>query len=332
MSSSPSPQTGIVGRITAYFINSQVTMLLIAALVLFGVGAATFTPQEENPQIVVPAAEVILPYPGAPAEVVENIVTNPIEAKLRELTGVEHLYSVSQNSGAKITAQYFVGEDWEDSLFKLQNHLYNHQDLLPPGASYLVKPVIIDDVPIVTLTLTGQGYTDNQLRRVGERLLNDLRSIPDTANLTMAGGHPRAIRVDLDPDKLASYRLSPAQISQQLQVENVQLPTGDVSVGETRLFLEGSNLFQSAADVGEIMVGFGTATVQGHPRPIYLKDVATVVDNFGDRTTVSRIHYRQDWDIANPYPDPSSQAQGEFITQPAMTIGIAKKKGTNAVT
>ncbi len=328
----PSLETGIVGRITTYFINSQVTILLIAALVLFGVGAAVFTPQEENPQIVVPAAEVILPYSGAPAEVVENIVTNPIEAKLRELTGVEHLYSVSQNSGAKITVQYFVGENWEDSLFKLQNHLYNHQDLLPPGASYLVKPVIIDDVPIVTLTLTGQGYADNQLRRVGERLLNDLRSIPDTANLTMVGGQPRAIRVDLDPDKLASYRLSPAQISQQLQVENVQLPTGDVSVGETRLFLEGGNLFQSATEVGEIMVGFGTATDQGNLRPIYLKDVATVVDDFGDRTTVSRIHYRQDWDIANPYPDPSSQSQGEFVIQPAMTIGIAKKKGTNAVT
>jgi multidrug efflux pump subunit AcrB len=139
--------------------------------------------------------------------VVEKTLTTPIDAKLRELSGVEHIYSTSQDSGAKVTVQFFVGQNWEDSLFKLQNHLYNYQDLLPPGARYLVKPVIIDDVPIVTLTVTGKNYSDNQLRRVGERLLEDLRSIPNTANLTITGGQPRAIRVDLDPDKLASYKI-----------------------------------------------------------------------------------------------------------------------------
>lgn len=318
----------IIGRITAYFINSQLTILVIAALVIFGLGAVILTPKEENPQIVVPAADVYLPYPGAPAEVVEKTLTTPIEAKLRELSGVEHIYSTSQDSGAKVTVQFFVGQNWEDSLFKLQNHLYSYQDLLPPGARYLVKPVIIDDVPIVTLTVTGKNYSDNQLRRVGERLLEDLRSIPNTANLTITGGQPRAIRVDLDPDKLASYKLSPAQISQRLQGENVRLPAGDVSVGANRLFIEGGNLFQSATDVGEIIVGFG----QGSTSPIYLRDVATVVDDFSDRTTLSRINYRQDWDVSNPYPDSKAQPKGEFVAQPAITIGIAKQKGTNAVT
>lgn len=334
MSSAPlsekrSPPSGIVGRITAYFINSQVTILLIAALVIFGLAAAIFTPKEENPQIVVPAADILLPYPGAPAEVVEQTVTTPIEAKLRELTGVEHIYSSAQNSGAKITTQFFVGEDWEDSLFKLQNHLFNNQDLLPPGATYLVKPVIIDDVPIVTLTVTGPDYTDNQLRRVGERLLENLRNIPNTANLTITGGQPRAIRVDLDPDKLASYRVSPTQIAHRLQGENARLPAGDVSVGESRLFIEGGNLLQSATEVGAIIVGFSEASPQRNP--IYLRDVATVVDAYGDRTTFSRIHTRQDWDVTEPYPDPQTHPQGEFTQQPAITIGIAKKTGTNAV-
>ncbi|MCU0568736.1 MAG: efflux RND transporter permease subunit [Oculatellaceae cyanobacterium Prado106] len=328
----PSPDASqnysLIGRITAYFINSQLTILVIAALVIFGLGAVMLTPKEENPQIVVPAAEVYLPYPGVPAEVVEKTLTTPIEAKLRELSGVEHIYSASQNSGAKITVQFFVGQNWEDSLFKLQNHLYSYQDLLPAGARYLVKPVIIDDVPIVTLTVTGKNYSDNQLRRVGERLLEDLRSIPNTANLTITGGQPRAIRVDLDPDKLASYKLSPVQISQRLQGENVRLPAGDVSVGDNRLFIEGGNLFQSAADVGEIIVGFG----QGSTSPIYLRDVATVMDDFGDRTTLSRIQYRQDWAVSNPYPDSKAQPTGEFVAQPAITIGIAKQKGTNAVT
>lgn len=318
----------IIGRITAYFINSQITILVIAALVIFGLGAVILTPKEENPQIVVPAADVYLPYPGAPAAVVEKTLTTPIEAKLRELSGVEHIYSASQDSGAKVTVQFYVGQDWEDSLFRLQNHLYSYQDLLPPGASYMVKPVIIDDVPIVTLTVTGKNYSDNQLRRVGERLLEDLRSIPNTANLTITGGQPRTIRVDLDPDKLASYKLSPVQIAQRLQGENVRLPAGDVSVGANRLFIQGGNLFQSVTEVGDVIVGFG----QGNNSPIYLRDVATVVDDFGDRITLSRINYRQDWDISEPYPSPNARAKGAFVTQSAITIGIAKQKGTNAVT
>jgi len=331
---SPPPRS-LVGKITAYFINSQITVLLIVVLVIFGLGAVLLTPKEENPQIVVPAAEVLLSYPGAPAEVVQQTLTIPLEAKIRELNGIEHIYSASQNSGSKITVQFFVGENWEDSLFRLQNHLYSNQDLLPPGAAYAVKPIIIDDVPIVTLTITGQTYSDNQLRRIGERLLEDLRSIPNTANLTMTGGQPRTIRVDLNPDKLASYRLSPAQIAQRLQGENVEIPAGDVSLENSRLFLQGGSLFQSARDVGDIIVGFGQpgpGSESAPQSPIYLRDVATVVDEFGDRLTESRISFRQDWDIAEPYSSPSSTATADFTTQPAITIGIAKKKGTNAVT
>ncbi|AFY78151.1 cation/multidrug efflux pump [Pleurocapsa sp. PCC 7327] len=320
----------LVGQITAYFINSQVTILLIAALIVFGIAAVIFTPKEENPQIVVPAADVYLQYPGAPAEVVEKTVTTPVEAKIREITGVEHIYSVSQNSGAKITVQFFVGENWEDSLFKLQNQLYNWQDIFPPGVNYLVKPTIIDDVPIVTLTIAGEGYSDNQLRRIGERLLEDLRSIPNTGNLTITGGQPRVMRVDLDPDKLASYKLSPAAIAQRLQGENIQLPAGDVSAGENRLFIEGGSLFSSAADLGDVIVGFSGGAA--NKSPIYLQDVATIKDDFGDRVTYSRIHYRKDWNIANPYPNSKEHPQDEFVSQNAVTIGIAKKKGTNAVT
>jgi multidrug efflux pump subunit AcrB len=328
---SSSPRRGWVGQITAYFVNSQVTLLLIATLFIFGVAAMVFTPKEENPQIVVPAADVILTYPGAPADVVEKTLITPLEAEIRELTGVEYIYSAAQDSGGRITTQFYVGQDWEDSLFKLQNHLFNSQDLLPPGANYLVKPVIIDDVPIVTLTLTGADYTDNQLRRVGERLLVYLRSIPNTGNLTITGGQPRTIRVDLDPDRLASYQLSPQEIGRRLQSENARLPVGDVSLGDTRLFIEGGQLFQSAEDVGQVIVGFGTPDAEGRRSPIYLQDVASVTDGFADRTTYSRSQVRQDWDASDPYPPATARASGDFQKQAAITIGIAKKQGTNAV-
>ncbi len=321
-------QRNIVGHITAYFINSQVTILVIAALVIFGVAAAVFTPKEENPQVVVPSANVYLDYPGAPAEVVEKTVTNPIESKIRELTGIDEIFSVSRDSQSKITVQFYVGQDWEDSLFKLQNKLFNWQDILPEGADYIVKPIIVDNVPIVTLTVTGEGYSDNELYRIGERLLDDLRSIPNTGRLTITGGHPRAIRVDLDPDQLASYELSPASIAQRLQQENVKLPAGDVAVGKNRIFLEGGQLYQSAQEIGNTIVG------QSEPgnNPIYLRDVADVRDAFTERETYSRIQFREDWDTTDPYPSHSLHPEEEFREQPGVTLGIAKKEGTNAVT
>ncbi|MCJ2542503.1 efflux RND transporter permease subunit [Thermostichus vulcanus] len=321
MSQSQDPRRG-VGRLTAYFINSQLTVLIIVAIAAFGLLAALLTPEEENPQIVVPVADVALQYPGASAAVVENTLVNPVEAKLRELTGIEHIYSVAQASGGLITVQYRVGENWEDSLFKLQNQLFNHPELFPPGSSYQVQPVIVDDVPIVTLTLTGADYSDNQLRRVGERLLEDLRRIPNTSNLTIVGGHPRTIRVDLNPERLASYGLAPTQIAQRIAAENLKLPAGDLTVGSQRLQVEGGHRLGSAADV---------AAIQLKP-DVYLEDVAVVRDDFAERTQFTRIHFRTDEPITDPNPDPRRRATGDWIRQPAITIGIAKKPGTNAVT
>jgi multidrug efflux pump subunit AcrB len=172
----------------------------------------------------------------------------------------------------------------------------------------------------------GDDYTDNQLRRVGERILRELRQVPHTGNLTITGGQPRTIQVDLDPNRLASYGLSPPRIAQRLQQENQQFQAQDLTVGRDRIFVEGGNLFQTATDVGNTVVGTG----QGN-QPIYLQDVATVRDGYRDRTRQSRIHYREDWPATAPYPDLDLQPDGEFVQQPAMTIGIASKEGTNAV-
>jgi len=320
MSDAPDSPRG-VGRLTAYFIHSQLTILIIVALAVFGLMAMVLTPKEENPQIVVPAADVLVQYPGAQAATVEKTLITPLEAKLRELPGVEHLYSQSQAGGGAITVQYFVGESWEDSLFKLQNHLFNHPELFPPGSSYQVQPVIVDDVPIVTLTLTGATYSDNQLRRVGERLLERLRQIPQTSALTLSGGHPRAIRVDLDPDRLTSYGLAPGGIPARIAAENLSLPVGDFPLGTQRLWLEGGQRLTSAADVAAIALG----------PDVYLGDVADVQDDFIERTTLTRIHFRQDEPIADPYPDQGRRPTGAWTTQPAVTLGIAKKPGSNAV-
>jgi multidrug efflux pump subunit AcrB len=317
---------GLVGHITAYFINSQLTLLLVIALAVFSIGTVILVPKEENPQINVPGAAVTFTYPGAPAEVVERSVTTIMESRIRELEGIDHIYSTSVNSGSEIDVQFLVGSDWEKSIFNLQNQLFDNRDLLPSGVTYEVHSSRTDDVPIVTLTLTGKDYTDNQLHRVGERILEELRKIPDTGNLTINGGQPRMIAVDLDPDKLASYQLSPSMIAQSLEAANTELPAGDVSAGQNRLYIQGGSLFQSADDVGQMIVGFSR-----DQSPIYLRDVATIRDDFRDRTSYSRIHFRPDYELSTPHPHIKDRPTDAFVTQPAITIGIAKKKGTNAV-
>ena len=151
----------ISGKITEYFINSQLTVLLMAATAILGLFALWFTPREENPQITVPAANVMVQLPGASAKEVEELVSKRLEAKLWEIPGVEDVYSVSMNSLAVVTVKFYVGQDKERSFVKLYDKLMSNMDFAPPGASQpLVKPIDVDDVPIVAITLSGQPGTN----------------------------------------------------------------------------------------------------------------------------------------------------------------------------
>ncbi len=326
MSSSSNNPRDLVGRIAAYFINSPVTILLVVALALFSGIALVLTPKEENPQIVVPSAQITFLYPGASAAVVEKSLTTLMESKLRELEGIDHIYSASQDSGSTINVQFKVGTDWEKAIFNLQDQLFANRNFMPPGVSYEVHPSRTDDVPVVTLTLHARNYSDNQLRRVAERVLEDLRQIPDTGNLTLSGGQSRMIAVDVDPERLASRKLSPLAIAQALRSANTRLPGGDLANGQFRIYVQGGNLLQTVEDVGRVVVGFGEDR-----SPIYLSDVATVQDRYRDRTSYSRIHYRSDYDLTAADPEINARPKGEFLSGTAVSIGVAKRKGTNAV-
>src|SRR3972149_147548 len=185
----------ISGKITQYFINSQLTVLLMAATVILGLFALTFTPREENPQIVVPAANVMVMMPGSSAQEVEELVSKRLESRLWEIPGVEDVYSVSMNSMAVVTVKFLVGQDKERSFVKLYDKLMNSMDFSPPGASQpLVKPIDGDDVPIVAITLSaapGTSYDDGQLRLVADHVLDELRKVPGVGSSLVIGGRRR---------------------------------------------------------------------------------------------------------------------------------------------
>jgi multidrug efflux pump subunit AcrB len=314
----------ISGKITEYFINSQLTVLLMAATAILGLFALWFTPREENPQITVPAANVMVQLPGASAKEVEELVSRPLEAKLWEIPGVEDVYSVSMNSLSVVTVKFFVGQDKERSFVKLYDKLMSNMDFAPPGASQpLVKPIDVDDVPIVALTLApkpGTNYDDAQLRLVADHVLDELRTVPGVGNSLVIGGRGRQVRVTLDPQRIAGYGLSPLQIARAISVSNANLLSGDLEQGSRKLALETGGFFKNADEVRNAIVGVAGG------KPVYLGDVADVSDGFEETVHLTRIAF-------NPQHQGADALAAGTLTaeRPAVTIALAKRQKLNAV-
>jgi len=316
----------ISGKITQYFINSQLTVLLMAATAVLGLFALIYTPREENPQIVVPAANVMVMMPGASAKEVEELVAKRLESKLWEIPGVEDVYSVSMQSMAIVTVKFHVGQDKERSLVKLYDKIMSNMDFSPPGASQpLVKPIDVDDVPIVAITFSpepGKGYDDARLRLVADNVLDELRKVPGVGSTAVIGGRSRQVRVTLDPLRIASYGLSPLQIAGAITQSNTNLISGDLDQGNKKLTIETSGFFAKAGDVRNAVVGVANG------KPVYLGDVADVTDGFEETVKLTRIAISGHHGSRTAGTTVAEHAAGEV---PAVTIALAKRQKLNAV-
>jgi multidrug efflux pump subunit AcrB len=194
---------GLSGRIAAVFIGSKLTPLIILGALLLGLFAILATPREEEPQIVVPMADVWLPFPGASAKIVEEQLTKPFERKISEIKGVEYVYSISRPGGALIVVRFYIGQSMEQSLVDLYDKLMSNQDLLPPGAEpFLVKAKDVNDIPIVTITLSSEQYGEFELHQLAEQVLEEAKKIAGTSGGFIIGGRARELRVQIDPARL----------------------------------------------------------------------------------------------------------------------------------
>ena len=232
---------GFAGKITKAFIRSKLTPLLVIAALLLGVFAVIVTPEEEEPQIVVPMVDVYVGYPGASAKEVEERVTIPMEKLLSEIKGVEYVYSIVKPGFNMTIVRFYVGEKMEDSLVKLYNKLMSHYDIIPPGVSQpMVKAKSIDDVPVLALTLWSKApqYTGYELRRIATELCGELKKNANVSEFTVIGGQRRQIRVTLDPQRLRAYNLSAFQIMNGLRRANVVMPSGSFSSGNKETVVE----------------------------------------------------------------------------------------------
>ena len=203
------------------FLYSKLSLILILLATLVGVAALVLTPREEDPQIVVPLADVYVNFPGHSAAEVEQLVSTPLEKILYQIDGVEYVYSMSKENQAIITVRYYVGEDRERSLVKLYKKIDENLDIVPPGVTgWVVKPVEIDDVPIVTLTLTG-GQDEMTLRRVAEEVTERLSAVKNVSRAYVVGGRPRVVNVYLSTDAMAGYDVSPLEVQRAIEGANV---------------------------------------------------------------------------------------------------------------
>ncbi len=299
---------GVAGQMAAAFIDSKLTPLVIAASVALGGLAVVALPREEEPQIVVPMVDVFVQMPGATPAEVEQRVTRPMERLLWEIPGVEYVYSTSSPGQSMVVVRFRVGEPEEAALVRLNQKLAANMDRVPPGAiGPLVKARSIDDVPILAVTLSSARYGDDLLRGLAAQLRDAIAEVPDVSEVTLIGGRPRQLDVTIDPARLAAHGVDPATIERALVRANARSTVAGSVAGGRVSGLEAGGHLASADDVRNTVI----TSVGG--RPLLVRDVADVVD--GDAEPTAYVTFQ-------------SRASG---AEPAVTIAVAKRKGTNAI-
>lgn len=305
----------IAGKLAQIFIRSKITAMIMLAITLAGLMALVLTPREYNPQIVVPAANIIVPKPGSTPVEVSNMVVKPLEALMNALSGVDHTFGYATNDVGVVTVQFKVGEDQEDSLVKLYSQLMHNRDKIPPDTlEPLVRPINVDDVPIMTLTLSSPRLDGMQLRDVGMKVLEQLRNVPGVSYTDVLGGAPHTVNIWLDAQRLALTGITLTQVSDMLKGVNASLAVGDVVSNNESHPLRVTGYLGTASEVGDIIIGVEKG------KAIYLKDVATIEEGPKEVDSYSRIGF-----------GPSASGATSDDALPAVTLALAKKSGTNAV-
>ena len=305
-------QRGIAGTIAQTFIRSKLTPLFVLAALALGMVTLLKIPREEDPQIIVPMIDIMVPLPGASAQEVEERVSAPLERVLNNISGVEYVYSTSQAGMSLVTVRFKVGEKEDHAIVQTYKELNGNLDKMPPGAGApLVKVRSIDDVPMLTLTLSGSNYNGTQLRMIADEIQDRIKRIDNVSETSIIGGQPRRVNVLFDSAKLASYHLSATSLAKQLETSNGRSTPVQFAGSTAEQSLEVGSYLRSVADVGDVVV----SAQNGHA--VFLRDVASVSQGPSDPDDY--VLYA-----------PGKAVQNPSIQLPAVTITVAKRSGTNA--
>ena len=290
------------------------TPLLALVALLMGVFATLVTPREEEPQIDVTMADVLIPFPGASVRDVENLVATPAEQVLSRMSGIEHVYSVSRPGMAIVTVQFAVGVKYNDAVVRLYDTVHSHRDWLAPNLGVLeptIKPKGIDDVPIVSLTFWTSDPTRSafDLQQVARAAEIDLKRVKGTRDVSTLGGPDHVLRVLMDSERMNAFAVTPQDLAAALRVGNALQSSGSLVAGNHEVLVQTGTYLESAADVRQLVVAVrGSADER---KPVFMSDVARVEDGPDQPRRYVWLGNRE----------------GEF---PAVTVQVSKKPGVNA--
>jgi len=304
------------GKLAKVFLHTKITPLIMLAIALFGVIAILTTPRLYNPEIVVPAAQIIVIRPGNNPEQILAQIVRPLEELMTSLKGIKHTYGYAENDIGVVMVEFEVGADEIASLMYLYNELQRNMDRLPPGTRLpLVKSMGINDVPILAITLSSNSFSEVQLRRIAERFLIQLHTVPDTGVSMVIGTEPEAVKIWVEPRRLATTGISFDRLLETLRGSNVVLPAGQLEAQNERVPLRVDASFGSVGDLGNIVIGVRKDL------PILLREVATIEQGPKNEQQHAWLTFGRG-QTAEPVGTPVN----------AVTIAIGKRPGKNSVT
>ncbi|PHR83907.1 MAG: acriflavine resistance protein B [Colwellia sp.] len=317
----PTP-TNFTAKLISSVLASKLPFIILVLSMLAGLISLNYTPREEEPQIVVPMIDVVVNAEGVNVQQVERLVTTPLEKLLAQVSGVEHVYSVTNNSQTVVTLRFHVGENRENALLNTYNKLHSNTDRIPAiVTNWRVQPIEVDDVPIIMLGLWSSDNTtvdDYGLRRLAEEVSTYLQAIENTSEVKIVGGRSREIQVNLDPEQMTARSVAIADVLNAIQASNTLQNHGNLALENQSFRLESGDVFRDIATLKNAPISVIDGSV------ILLKDIANIIDGPAEQSSYTWI------DFANGHQQ--QYYSNNNSDHPMVTISVAKQPGSNAVT
>lgn len=302
------------GKLALSFLHNPLTAMLAVFILAIGYLSLEIMPREEDPQIAISGGAIIVPMPGATPKEIENVIIKPLEERIREISGVEHIYGMAMHNVGIVNVQYYIGQNRQISNLKLYDKVTQHMDELPKNAMHpIVKPFDIDiDIPILSFAFykKSKKLSDARLFKIVKNIQYQLNGIKNVSKTELKGAHKRQFNILVDLNKLKGYHLSLGQVMKAIASIAKEVPEIKNRTKDKKIVIFGvPNAIESVQDVKNIMVANYMNS------PIYVKDIAKVQDGID----IQNFKQADIWtkDLKN------DTAQ--------YTLTIAKLKGTNAV-
>ena len=311
----------IAGRLSLAFINHPLTLIFGIFILVLGYISLSFMPREENPQIKVSGGAVVVALPGATPSEIQKVIIEPLEKKIKEIKGVEHIYSFAKDSVGIVQAQYYIGQDKEESNLKLYDQVMRNMDLMPSGAMQpIVKTMDIDtDIPIATIAFYSMKkdgkdlISQTQLYKEVNKITRNINKIDNVALVDLKGEKKEQYNILIDPNKISAYQLSIAQVMKQVQALSYKIPQIEGNTKNSDIILFGiKQAIQSEKDIENIIISYNKQVA------VYLKDIASVQRSYDIQNNKEAQLYQKD-------------IEGNYEEINQVTMSISKLNGSNSV-